>query len=78
MPFYTTAVVGDFEGYLHFFSNYNGETVARVRFGKSAITSSPMVFANRLYVQSDGGMVAAFEVVDDRPQRQTPDIADES
>ncbi len=78
VPFYTTAVVGDFEGYLHFFSNYNGDTVARVRFGKSAITSSPMVFANRLYVQSDGGMVAAFEVVDDRPQRQTPDIADES
>ena len=78
VPFHTTAVVGDFEGYLHFFSNLNGDTVARVRFGKSAITSSPLVVANRLYVQSDGGTVAAFEVVDDRPKRQAPDIADES
>ncbi len=78
VPFHTTAVVGDFEGYLHFFSNLNGDTVARVRFGKSAITSRPLVVANRLYVQSDGGTVAAFEVVDDRPKRQAPDIADES
>ena len=78
VPFHTTAVVGDFEGYLHFFSNLNGEAVARVRFGKSAITSSPIVVANRLYVQSDSGSVAAFEVVDDRPKRQAPDIADES
>lgn len=78
VPFHTTVVVGDFEGYLHFFSNLNGKTVARLRFGKSAITSNPLVVANRLYVQSDGGKVGAFEVVDDRPKRQAPDIADES
>ena len=78
VPFYTTAVVGDFEGYLHFFSNLDGATVARVRFGKHAITSYPLVVANRLYVQSDNGSLAAFEVVEDRPQRRVPDIADES
>ena len=78
VPFYTTAVVGDFEGYLHFFSNLDGAAVARVRFGKHAITSNPLVVANRLYVQSDSGSLAAFEVVEDRPQRSAPDIADES
>ncbi len=78
VPFYTTAVVGDFEGYLHFFSNLDGEAVARVRFGKHAITSDPLVVANRLFVQSDSGSLAAFEVVEDRPQRSAPDIADES
>ena len=78
VPFYTTAVVGDFEGYLHFFSNLDGEAVARVRFGKHAISSNPLVIANRLYVQSDNGTLGAFEVVDDRPKRQAPDIADES
>lgn len=78
VPFYTTAVVGDFEGYLHFFSNLDGAAVARVRFGKHAITSDPLVVANRLFVQSDNGSLAAFEVVEDRPQRPAPDIADES
>lgn len=78
VPFHTTVVVGDFEGYLHFFSNIDGDPVARVRFGRNAITSNPVVVASRLYVQSDNGSVAAFEVVDERPKRAAPDIADES
>ncbi len=78
IPFHTTAVVGDFEGYLHFFSNLDGQAVARLRFGKRAISSNPLVVANRLYVQSDDGTLGAFEVIEDRPQRQAPDIADES
>lgn len=81
VPFNSTVVVGDFEGYLHFFSNLDGETVARVRLGKQAITSYPLVVANRLYVQSDNGTLAAYEVVADRPKRKAPDIsktADES
>ena len=78
IPFHTTAVVGDFEGYLHFFSNLDGQAVARLRFGKRAISSDPLVVANRLYVQSDDGTLGAFEVIEDRPQRQAPDIADES
>lgn len=81
VPFNSTVVVGDFEGYLHFLSNLDGETVARVRLGKQAISSYPLVVANRLYVQSDNGTVAAYEVVADRPKRNAPDIsktADES
>lgn len=77
VPFNTTTVVGDFEGYLHFFSNLTGDAVARIRFGKKAISSEPLVVANRLYIQNDGGAVAAFEVVENRPKRQVPDIADE-
>lgn len=81
VPFSTTVAVGDFEGYLHFFNNLSGEPVARVRFGKSAITSEPLVVGNRLIVQSDGGSIAAYVVVDDVPKRTAPDIsetADES
>ncbi len=79
IPFHTTVAVGDLEGYVHFFSNLNGTAVARIKLGKSAITSAPLVVANRLYVQSDSGSIAAYEVVEDRPKRQAPDIAaDES
>jgi hypothetical protein len=49
--------------------------------GKSAITSEPLVAGNRLIVQSDGGSIAAYEVVDDVPKPTAPDIsetADES
>jgi len=78
-PFHTTVAVGDLEGYVHFFSNLNGTAVARIKLGKSAITSAPVVVANRLYVQSDSGSIAAYAVVEDRPKRQAPDIAaDES
>ncbi len=69
VPFHTTVVVGDFEGYLHFLSSIDGNAVARVRLGKNAISSRPVVVANRLFVQSDNGSVAAYEVVLDRPAR---------
>ncbi len=78
VPFQNTVVVGDFEGYLHFFSNFDGSTVARVRFGRDAITSDPIVVANRLYVQSDNGSVAAYEIVEEAPARSAPDVADDS
>ncbi len=77
VPFNTTVVTGDFEGYLHFFSNIDGEPVARVRHGSAAITSDPVVIANRLYVQSDNGTLAAYTLVEDRPQRSAPDIAED-
>ena len=77
ISFHTMVAVGDFEGYLHFFSNFDGEPVARVRLGSKAISNEPVVVADRLYVQSDGGSVAAFVV--QRPKRPTnaPDISDE-
>jgi outer membrane protein assembly factor BamB len=76
IPFHTTVVVGDFEGYLHFFSSIDGAPVARLRQGKKAISSDPLVVANRLYVQSDNGSVAAYEVVQKRRQQRAPEVAE--
>ena len=77
VPFGTMVVVGDLEGYIHFFSNIDGEPVARERLGRKAITSDPFVIANRLYVQGDGGSLGAYVMVDDRPRRSAPDIAED-
>jgi len=77
VPFDLTVVVGDLDGYLHFFSSIDGVPLARLRFGRKAITSNPLVIANRLYVQSDNGQIGAFVVVDDRPKRTAPDVADD-
>jgi outer membrane protein assembly factor BamB len=78
VPFNTTVVVGDFEGYLHFFNILDGEPAARVKLGSKAISTTPVVVANRLYVQSDSGTLAAYEI--DAPERspeRAPDIAEE-
>lgn len=78
VPFNTTVVVGDFEGYLHFFNTLDGEQAARVRLGGEAITTSPIVVANRLYVQSDSGTLAAYKVEEPkRPPQRAPDIAED-
>ncbi len=77
VSFNMTVVVGDLEGYLHFFSNVDGEPVARLRMGSEAISSDPVVVANRLYVQSDAGHIAAYAIREPRRQRDAPDIADE-
>ena len=77
IPFGTTVVVGDLEGYLHFFNTIDGEAVARARLGSEAITADPLVMANRLYVQSDSGQLAAYVLVDDRPKRSAADDAED-
>ena len=77
VSFRTTVAVGDLDGYLHFFSNVDGEPVARVRAGKSAIVSTPLVMADRLFVQSDDGSVSAWYVVEPkRDRRRAPDTAE--
>lgn len=76
IAFHTTVVVGDLEGYLHFFSNFDGDPVARLRMGSSAISAEPVVVADRLYVQNDSGDVAAY-AVREPARRKAPDISDE-
>lgn len=78
IPFGTTVVVGDLEGHIHFFSALDGTPVAREKLGGAAISSDPYVMANRLYVQNDAGQLGAYVIVDDRPPRSQPDVADES
>lgn len=77
VAFNTMVVVGDLEGYLHFFSSTDGEPVARLRMGKQAISSDPVVVADRLYVQSDSGTLAAYAVQAPKRRKREPDIADE-
>ncbi|ANO50815.1 outer membrane protein assembly factor BamB [Woeseia oceani] len=64
VPFDTAVVVGDFDGYVHFFSNLDGEPVARKRVGKGMVSGAPVVIGGTLYVQSESGVLAAFAVPD--------------
>ena len=77
VAFDTTVVVGDLEGYLHFFSNLDGTPQARLSFGKKAISNAPVVMANRLYVQNDDGSLACYVIDRPQPKRDAPDIADD-
>ncbi len=62
VPFGTSVVVGDYDGYVHFFSNVDGRPVARRRVGKGMISGTPTVVGDRLLVQSENGTVTAFRV----------------
>lgn len=80
VPFNTTVVVGDFEGYVHFFNNFDGRLVARKRVGKGMISGPPIVVGDKLIVQSERGDLVAFAVR--TPRRETAsnvaaDAADE-
>ena len=77
VPFQTTVVVGDLEGYLHFFSNFDGDPVARVRLGGTAISVEPVVVGNRLIVQSDDGSVSAFVIKQPERPGDVPAVSDE-
>lgn len=58
-----SVVVGDLSGYVHFFDTATGKPQARVRVGSDRVTSPPLVVNDMLYVQTDGGDLAAFRQV---------------
>ncbi len=62
VPFEDTVVVGDLEGYVHFFSKRDGSPVARVRVDKRMLSGTPVVIGDQLYVQSETGRLAVFKV----------------
>ncbi|MGD8956860.1 MAG: outer membrane protein assembly factor BamB [Chromatiaceae bacterium] len=55
-------VVGDFEGYLHWLDKSDGSMVARTRVGSDPITTGVQVVNGILYVQGDGGKLAAVRL----------------
>lgn len=55
-----SVVVGDFEGYVHFFDAATGVLQARARAGGDRVTSPPLAVNDMVYVQTDGGDLAAF------------------
>lgn len=76
VAFNTAVVVGDFEGYVHFFSNFDGRPVARVRVGKGMISGAPVVMGDKLFVQSESGTISAY-IVNTPARRDTaPEIAE--
>ena len=78
VSFSTAVVVGDLEGYLHFFSNVDGEPVARVRAGKQAIIGTPLVAGGTVLVQSDDGTVSAWAVKEPKRRKgRAPDTAED-
>jgi len=74
----TAVVVGDFEGYVHFFANTDGRLLARVRVGKGMIAGAPVVASGKLLVQSEDGKLTAFVVPEPATKGDAPDIADEA
>ncbi|MEE4185224.1 MAG: outer membrane protein assembly factor BamB [Gammaproteobacteria bacterium] len=58
----SSVVVGDFEGYLHWFDLESGVLQARARAGSDRITSQPLVLDDTLYVMTDGGDLCAFRI----------------
>ncbi len=59
-PFGGSVVVGDFEGYLHWFNAATGVLQDRVRAGGERIMTAPLVVNEMLYVVTDGGKLFAF------------------
>ncbi len=76
VAFSTTVATGDLEGYVHFFSNFDGAPVARMNVG-GQVTSTPVVIADRLYIQSDSGSLTAFIVKQPKKPRNAPEVADD-
>ncbi len=77
VAFGTAVVVGDFEGYVHFFSNFDGRPVARVRVGKGMISHAPVVIGGRLYVQSESGKLSAYTIPVPEPSRDASENTDD-
>jgi outer membrane protein assembly factor BamB len=59
-PFGNYVAVGDFEGYLHLLSSYDGSIVGRVRVDSKGIAARPVVVDDVLYVYGKSGTVAAY------------------
>ncbi|MBW3549627.1 MAG: outer membrane protein assembly factor BamB [Proteobacteria bacterium] len=56
------AVVGDFDGYLHWLDLATGELAARARAGRDALRAAPVVVDGILLVQNVDGDLSAFQL----------------
>lgn len=56
------AVVGDYDGYLHWLRLDNGEFAARARAGRSPLRASPVVVDGILLVQNTDGDLSAWRI----------------
>lgn len=56
-----SVVVGDYEGVLHWLSKTDGTVQARAKTDGERMSNAPVVADGRVYVQTDGGKLIAFE-----------------
>lgn len=56
------AVVGDYDGYLHWLRLDNGDFGARVRVGREPVRAAPVVVDGVLVVQTAGGSLGAYRL----------------
>ena len=59
-PFGSYVAVGDFEGYVHLLSTYDGRIAGRVRVDRKGISARPLAVGDVLYVYGKGGTLAAY------------------
>ncbi len=59
----SSVVVGDFDGYVHWFDAATGEVQARVRAGSDRVSAPPLVVNEMLFILTDGGKLYAFKDV---------------
>lgn len=62
-PYGRSVVVGDFDGYLHWFNASTGSLQARERAGSDRISTAPLVVNDMLFVLTDGGKLFAFKEI---------------
>jgi outer membrane protein assembly factor BamB len=53
-------LMGDAQGYVHAFSQANGQMVARIRHDSSPISAAPIAVGGLILIQSQGGKIAAY------------------
>jgi outer membrane protein assembly factor BamB len=58
--FQSSVVVGDFQGYVHWFDAATGERQARARARGGRVVGTPLVVNDLIYVQTEGGKLTAF------------------
>jgi len=61
-----SVVVGDFEGFAHWFDLATGELQARVKAGGERFTSQPLVHDGVAYVMNDAGSIYALSIRADK------------
>ncbi|MEM8943495.1 MAG: PQQ-binding-like beta-propeller repeat protein, partial [Pseudomonadota bacterium] len=62
VPVSSYLAVVDYQGYLHFLSQVDGEFVARVRPDKNGVRADLLSEGNTLYVFSNSGKLIAYDV----------------
>lgn len=60
--FGSTAVVADFEGYIHFLSQIDGRFIGRVHLDSDGVRSPMLISDDMLFVYSNSGDLAAYKI----------------